>query len=74
MTTTLDQARAAKAKLRTQLKSDADVVGIGIGRDEASYCVKVNLSCATRRKLPETVDGVKVHYEVVGTIRPAETR
>jgi hypothetical protein len=74
MTATIDQARAAKTKLAERLKLRADVVGIGIGRDDASYCVKVNLRTAKTGDLPDAVDGVAVRYEVVGTIRPIDAR
>ncbi|MGE0747616.1 MAG: hypothetical protein AB7K86_20320 [Rhodospirillales bacterium] len=70
MTVTIDQARTAKAKLQAQLRTHANVVGIGIGRDGPSYCVKVNLQRDDRGGLPEDVDGVRVRYEVVGSIRP----
>ena len=69
MSVTLDQARAAKAKLVEELGSKAGIVGIGIGKDHASYCVKVSLQKENRRGLPRAVDGVTIRYEVVGTVR-----
>lgn len=69
MSATIEQARAAKAKLKERLKDRANVVGIGIGREEASYCVKVNLGTEASDDLPQNVDGVIIRYEVVGTIR-----
>ena len=69
MNATIEQALAAKAKLKERLKDRSDVVGIGIGREQASYCVKVNLGAEASGDLPQNVDGVMVRYEVVGTIR-----
>ncbi|MGH6945791.1 MAG: hypothetical protein ACREDZ_00545 [Kiloniellales bacterium] len=69
MSATVEQARAAKAKLKERLKDRVDVVGIGIGRESASYCVKVNLGAEASGDLPQEVDGVAIRYEVVGAIR-----
>ena len=74
MTVTIDQARAAKAKLRQRLQARSDVVGIGIGRNKASYCLKVNLRGSRLQGLPQVVDGVDVRYETIGTIRPVGSR
>jgi hypothetical protein len=66
----LNQVRAAKAKLKDEVGGRADVVGIGIGGSESSYFLKVNLRTRATGNLPQTVDGVPVEYEVVGTVRP----
>ena len=69
--TTLDQARAAKAKVLAAFGHDPSVVGVGITRIGEGYGVKLNLEAppAPDAHLPEDVDGVPVRVEVVGTIR-----
>ncbi len=69
--TTLDQARAAKAKVLAAFGHDASVVGIGITRIGEGFGVKLNLEAAPapEANLPKDVDGVPVLVEVVGTIR-----
>lgn len=65
---TLDEARAAKAKAAAVL-GDFPVVGLGITRCGTGYGVKVNLSEAVAgRPLPEEIDGVPIKAEVVGKI------
>jgi hypothetical protein len=68
---TLDEARAAKARALEVFGHLATVVGVGITRIGGGYGVKVNLRepPTSRATLPETVDGVPVRVEVVGTIR-----
>jgi hypothetical protein len=67
---TLEQARAAKAKLAAVLAGRPDLRGIGIAVLDCGYGVKVNL---TRRpedlSLPDDVDGVPVILDIVGPIR-----
>ena len=65
---TLDQARAAKEKMRTALAHRPEVTGIGITRHGAGYAVKVDLARACADVPPE-VGGVPVHTEIVGRIR-----
>jgi hypothetical protein len=68
---TLDEARAAKPKALAAFSRDASVVGVGITRVEGGYGLKVNLvePPSPGVTLPESVDGVPVRVEVVGTIR-----
>jgi hypothetical protein len=67
----LERARAAKERAKMLLARKASVVGIGINRVGAGFGVKVNLSepPPSDANLPETIDGVPVCFEVVGTIR-----
>ena len=65
---TLDEVRAAKAKVLRQLKGIAQVVGVGITRVDGVYAVKVNLSEAGV-DLPTQIDGVPLRVEVTGPIR-----
>lgn len=73
MSTTLDQARAAKAHAHEVFERLASVAGVGITRVADGYGVKVNLHAAPDPAvdLPGEVDGVPVRVEVVGTIRKA---
>ncbi len=67
----LEQARAAKERAKVIFARKASVVGVGIYRVAGGFGVKVNLSkpAPPDTDLPETIDGVPVHVEVVGTIR-----
>ena len=67
----LEQARAAKKKVKRQLAGVATVVGIGLTRLNGDYAVKINLSAppADGPRLPDTIDGVPVRCEVVGKIK-----
>jgi hypothetical protein len=69
--TTLDEARAAKAKVLAAFGDDQSVVGVGITRIGEGYGVKLNLESrpAPDANLPHDVDGVPIRIEVVGTIR-----
>jgi hypothetical protein len=67
----LDRARAVKGQARDVFAKHASVVGVGITRVDDGYGVKVNL-CEPPPpgvNLPETIDGVPIRFEVVGTIR-----
>jgi hypothetical protein len=68
---TIDEARAAKAKAVELLKDLPDVVGVGIAKLAHGYGVKINVSHVTgqARALPESIDGVPVRVEIVGSIR-----
>jgi hypothetical protein len=70
-TCTLEQARAAKPRVLTVFEQLAPVVGVGITWVNGGYGVMVNLRAAPPEgtALPDQVDGVPVHVEVVGTIR-----
>jgi hypothetical protein len=65
----LEQARAAKKRLRTTLQGRSDVRGIGIAKSSDGYQLQVNLSREPGSDLPGAVDGVDVQVRVVGSIR-----
>ena len=68
-TTTLEQARTAKAKAAVLLRA-LPLAGVGITRIGAGYGLKVNLSeNVAAGSVPDDVDGVPVTTEVVGEIR-----
>ncbi len=71
-TTSLDEARAAKERAKSLLAGNSLVVGLGLIRVGDGYGVKVNLVSppAADTRLPETINGVPVRIEVIGTIRP----
>ncbi len=67
----LERARAAKERAKVLFAQKASVVGIGIHRVAGGgFGVKVNLSepPPPGADLPETIDGVPVRVEVVGTM------
>ena len=66
----LQQARAAKALLRTALSGHAGVQTVGLARLRDGYCVQVNLAHAEDDDIPGTVDGVPVRVRVVGAVHP----
>ena len=69
-TTTFEAALAAKGEALRRLSHLADVVSVGITRDEAGYSLKVNLSDSSRLdEAPAQVDGIPVHVEVVKCVR-----
>jgi hypothetical protein len=67
----LDRVRAVKDRARAAFEQKAAVVGVGITRINGSYGVKINLRepPPPDAGLPETIDGVPIRFEVVGTIR-----
>ena len=65
---TLEEARAAKEKVREALADRPEVTGVGITRHGEGYAVKVDLAKACDAVPPE-VGGVPVHTEIVGRIR-----
>ncbi len=67
----LEDARAAKDKAKKLFTGNVGVVGIGITRLDDSYAVKVNLREALpdQPNVPTAIDGVPLHFEVVGEIR-----
>jgi len=69
--TTLELARAAKARALDVFAPLAPVVGVGVTRVDGGYGVKVNLESAppAGTPLPAAVDGVPVKVEVVGRLR-----
>jgi hypothetical protein len=74
-TVTLEQARSAKPSVEALFAKIAKVVGIGITRIGKNYGVKVNLAQKIPENVtvPESVDGVPIKTEVVGTIRKQES-
>ncbi len=65
---TLEEARAAKKRVREALADRPEVTGIGITRHGDGYAVKVDLAKACPAVPPE-MGGVPVHAEIVGRIR-----
>ena len=64
-------ARAAKSALAARLAADPGVVGVGLARRDAGYVVKVDLADAgTARRVPGSVDGVRVVTQIVGAVHP----
>ncbi|MBC7290674.1 MAG: hypothetical protein H5T83_04960 [Actinotalea sp.] len=64
----LEQARAAKARLRTELAGHHGLRGIGLVRVRHGYAVRVSLATAADDDLPPDVDGVPVRVAVVGEV------
>ncbi len=66
----LHEARAAKARLRSDLAGRDGVCGVGITRGSGGYPVRVNLRRESdRASVPRQVDGVPVDVRVSGAIR-----
>jgi hypothetical protein len=66
----LDQARAAKDRLRSQLAGRDGIRGVGIARSPDGYEVQVNLlQESAGEHVPRQVDGVPVHTRVSGSIQ-----
>jgi len=65
---TLEEARAAKERVREALADRPEVTGIGITRHGDGYAVKVDLATACPAVPPE-MGGVPVHAEIVGPVR-----
>ncbi|MGO4449612.1 hypothetical protein AB4Y96_11840 [Phyllobacterium sp. TAF24] len=70
MSTSIEQARLAKPKAKEIAGSCGTVVGVGLIRIGDSYAIKVNLRDHVPEKadLPDTIDGVKIVYDVIGPI------
>lgn len=67
---TLEEARAARAKLAALLEGVEEVRGLGIAMLSGGYGVKLNLASAvTAVVIPPEIDGVPVVVEVVGEVR-----
>lgn len=66
----LNEARAAKARLRSDLAGRDGVCGVGIARSSDGYHVQVNLQRESDRSgVPGQVEGVPVDVRVSGRIR-----
>jgi hypothetical protein len=66
----LSKARAAKARLRSDLAGRDGVCGVGISRGADGYHLQVNLQRESDRKdVPGQVDGVPVNVRVSGRIQ-----
>lgn len=67
----LNRARAAKAKAHRLFSAIGEVVGVGITSIGSDYGLKVNLGSAPREgvAIPDEVDGVPIRVEVVREIR-----
>lgn len=68
---TLEDARTAKPKALRVFGRKAAVVGVGITQIDGGYGLKINLREPPQpgANLPETLDGVPVRVEVVGTLQ-----
>jgi hypothetical protein len=69
---TIDEARAAKARVLEIFRCLGAVASVGITRVDDGYGLKVNLREPLRPgiALPTVIEGVPVSVEVVGAIRP----
>ena len=66
---TLEDAKAAKVKIRRLLAGVRQLRGIGIAPVGSGYCVKVNLAWRPDDlELPLSVDGVPIVISVTGVI------
>jgi hypothetical protein len=64
-------ASAAKSVLAARLAAEPGVMGVGLARRARDYVVKVDLADAeAARRVPGSVDGVRVVTEVIGVVRP----
>ncbi|HPO12560.1 MAG TPA: hypothetical protein PLI09_03875 [Candidatus Hydrogenedentes bacterium] len=70
-TSSIDDARAAKAHVVDLLRTTPGLTGVGITRIDKGYGVKVNLTAAPtkRLKLPDQINGVPIRFEVTGPLR-----
>ena len=67
---TLEETRAAKAKLALLLEGLPELRALGITLVDGGFWVKVNLEAATSFPIPADVDGVPVIVTIVGPIHP----
>lgn len=75
-TSSIDDARAAKAQVADLLRTTRGLTGVGITRIDEGYGVKVNLAAAPtkRLKLPDQINGVPIRFEITGPIRKRPAR
>jgi hypothetical protein len=73
---TIEKVRAAKPLAAQLFGKSGALVGIGITRHGSGYGLKVNLSKSLERPgdVPEQINGVPVHVDVVGPIRKQSVR
>ena len=64
----LQQARAAKTRLRTALSGHAGVQAVGLARVRDGYCLQVNVARAEDDDIPGSIDGVPVRVRIVGAV------
>jgi hypothetical protein len=65
---TLNEARGAKEKAKTDLADLPELNGIGVTKIEGGYGIKVNLKSPSSRPIPTTFDGVPVISEISGSV------
>lgn len=71
---TIDQARAAKQRASALLAGERRVNGIGVGRVEGGFCVRVDLlEPLPSSAVPSVLDGVPVRMTVTGPARALVT-
>jgi hypothetical protein len=72
MNVSVEQARLIKPKARATVEACGAVVGVGLTKIGDSYAVKVNMreQVRTPNALPDSIDGVRIVYEVVGPVSP----
>jgi hypothetical protein len=73
MAASREDARAAKDSVYRKFKQiGSQVVGVGITRLGDEYAVKVNLAepLAPGIEVPTSINGVPIHIEITGAIRP----
>lgn len=66
----LEAARAAKGKAAAAFRGVGEIVGVGLVSIGDGYGIKVNLASAPKglSSAPTQMNGVPVHFEVVGVI------
>jgi hypothetical protein len=66
----IDQARHAKSLLTERLAGESLVNGIGLRRASDGWAVQVNLTRTppAGHELPDSVEGVDVFYDTIGSI------
>jgi hypothetical protein len=67
----LEAVRRAKKGFASAIPADIDVVGVGIGMSGAEPVLKVNLGSkpVDETRLPKSIGGVPVIYDIVGKVR-----
>jgi hypothetical protein len=68
---TIEKVRAAKPAAAKLFAKSGALVGVGITRHGSGYALKINLSKSLKKPtdVPEQIEGVPVHVDVVGPIR-----